>query len=198
MTPATTDGDAFAHALAAERLHNARRLAWLRLVGVAGFFGMPVEYAPLAADGARPHLPGLLAPKYRVTDTGVPEAVEVKRTARLHAAHAWKAFKSGSLSSFAFVDSMGLFFAASLLGDSFSRGSHRADHHERAGLSEIEDQARVPRITSRVDGTPLSVEERCALALTRQHKLELAIAGVAARRDVKPRANKWNVHHLDE
>ena len=67
-------------------------------------------------------------------------------------------------SSFAFVDSMGFFFARSLLDDAFGGGSHRADHHERAGLSEIEDKARVPRITSRVDGTPLSVEDRCRLA----------------------------------
>lgn len=38
MTHPTPDGDAFAHALAAERRFNAERLAWLRLIGVAGFF----------------------------------------------------------------------------------------------------------------------------------------------------------------
>jgi uncharacterized protein YbcC (UPF0753/DUF2309 family) len=59
---------------------------------------------------------------------------------------------------------MGLFFAGSLLCDSFGGGSRRADHHERAGLSEIEDKARMPRLTSRVDGAPLSVEERCQVA----------------------------------
>jgi adenylate cyclase len=34
--------DAFAHALAAERLHNARRLAWFRVLGVSGFFVLTV------------------------------------------------------------------------------------------------------------------------------------------------------------
>lgn len=59
---------------------------------------------------------------------------------------------------------MGLFFAGSLLGDSFGSGSHRAEHHDRAGLSTIEDAARTPRITSRVDGSPVFLEDRCQLA----------------------------------
>ena len=144
----------------------------IQTFGVAGFFGVPIEYVPLASDDARPQLPGILAPKYRVTDTGAPEGLEARRRARLEAAHAWKAFKSSSLSSFAYVDSVGLFFARSLLRDAFSRAArtvlgsnyHDPDHHEHAGLTEIEDKTRVPRITSRVDGTPLSAEERCQIA----------------------------------
>jgi uncharacterized protein YbcC (UPF0753/DUF2309 family) len=136
----------------------------IQTFGVAGFFGVPIEYAPLASDGARPQLPGLFAPKYRVTDTGVPEGLEATRRARLEASHAWKAFKSSSLSSFAFVDSMGLFFAGSLFRDAFSEADHRPEHHEHAGLTELEDKTRMPRITSRVDGTPISVEERCQIA----------------------------------
>src|SRR5262249_37812419 len=81
----------------------------IQTLGVAGFFGVPIEYAQLAADGARPQLPGLLAPKYLVTDTGVPAGLETTRRVRLEASNAWKAFKSSSLSSFAFVDSMGLY-----------------------------------------------------------------------------------------
>src|SRR5581483_9294623 len=80
----------------------------IQTFGAAGFFGIPIEYAQLAADDARPQLPGLLAPKYRVTDTNVPAGLENTRRARLEAANAWKAFKSSSLSSFAFVDSIGL------------------------------------------------------------------------------------------
>jgi uncharacterized protein len=132
--------------------------------GVAGFFGMPIEYAPLAAEGARPQLPGLFAPKYRVTDIGVPEGLEATRRARLEASHAWKAFKSSSLSSFAFVDAMGLFFAGNLFRDAFGRKANRSDHHDRAGLTDVEDKARMPRLTSRVDGLPLSAEERCRIA----------------------------------
>jgi len=141
----------------------------IETIGVAGFFGVLVEYAPLASDGARPHLPALLAPKYRVTDTGIADGLDATRRARLDAAHAWKAFKSSALSSFAFVDTMGLFFARSLFRDAFSTAppgleARRVDHHERAGLKDLEDRSRRPRLTSLVDGTPISTEERCQIA----------------------------------
>jgi uncharacterized protein YbcC (UPF0753/DUF2309 family) len=97
----------------------------------------------------------------------VPDGLEAKRRARLDAAHAWKAFKSSSLSSFSFVDAVGLFFAGNLFRDAFRGERYRADHeHDRAGLKEVEDQTRKPRLTSRVDGAPLSVEERCEIAAT--------------------------------
>jgi uncharacterized protein YbcC (UPF0753/DUF2309 family) len=138
--------------------------AGIQTFGAAGFFGVPIEYAQLASDGARPQLPGILAPKYRVTDTHVPAGLEKSRRARLHAANAWKAFKSSSLSSFAFVDSMGLFFARDLYRDAFSEMSRRSDHHDHAGLTDDEDKARLPRITSHVDGGEVSLADRCQLA----------------------------------
>ena len=136
----------------------------IQTLGVAGFFGVPVEYAPLAADEARPQLPGLLAPRYRVTDTGTPNRLAASRRGRLNASNAWKAFKSSSLSSFAFVDAMGLFFGRSLARDAFRGERHRANEHERAGLTPIEDQKRRPRLTSHLDGEPLSAETRCEIA----------------------------------
>jgi uncharacterized protein YbcC (UPF0753/DUF2309 family) len=132
--------------------------------GAAGFFGVPIEYAQLASDAARPQLPGILAPKFRVTDTNVPKGLEKARRARLEAASAWKAFKSSSLSSFAFVDSMGLFFAGALYRDAFSDVKRRSDDPDHAGLSDAEDSSRMPRITSHVDGTAVSAAERCQLA----------------------------------
>lgn len=132
--------------------------------GCAGFFGLPAEYLPLAADRARPQLPGLFAPKYRITDTGVPNGLEAKRRGRLQAAQAWKAFKSTGLSSFAFVDAMGLVFAVDVFGEALGRKArHKADF-ERAGLHPPEDKTRTPRLTSTVDGAPVSLEDRCDLA----------------------------------
>lgn len=136
----------------------------LQTLGAAGFFGVPLEYAQLAADDARPQLPGILAPKYRVTDTHAPDGLEKTRRARLESAHAWKAFKSSSLSSFAFVDSIGPFFARNLYRDAFSRNEVRPEHHDHAGLTESENQTRLPRVTSHVDGTPVSSDERCQIA----------------------------------
>jgi uncharacterized protein YbcC (UPF0753/DUF2309 family) len=136
----------------------------VQTLACAGFFGLPIEYAPLAADHARPRLPGLMAPTYRITDAGLPESAAATRTSRLQAAHAWKAFKSSSLSSFAFVDAWGLFFGRSLFDETFGRASRETDHHDRAGLTAAEVQARTPKLTGRVDGTAISAEERCALA----------------------------------
>jgi uncharacterized protein YbcC (UPF0753/DUF2309 family) len=136
----------------------------IQTLGVAGFFGLPIEYAPLAADDARPQLPGILVPKYRVTDTDAPHGLEETRRARLDAAYAWKAFKSSSLSSFAFVDAMGPFFARNLFRDSLGKDEHRSDHSERAGLTEVEDRTRKPRLTSRVDGSRPAAEERRGIA----------------------------------
>jgi hypothetical protein len=136
----------------------------IQTLGVAGFFGVPIEYEQLASDEARPQLPGLLAPRYRVTDTGVPKGLEATRRARLDASHAWKAFKSSSLSSFAYVDAVGLFYARYLIEDTFRPEKHPADHHDRAGLTAAEDQTRMPRLTSTVDGVPLTTEQRCEIA----------------------------------
>lgn len=134
----------------------------IQTIGLAGFFGLPIEYQQLAADDARPQLPGLLVPKYRVTDTGVPTGLGAKRRARLDTYNAWKAFKSSSLSSFAYVDAVGLFFARYLFKDSFR--ADRADHPDHAGLNDSENRTRMPRLTSDVEGEPLTTEVRCELA----------------------------------
>ncbi|MGE0869172.1 MAG: YbcC family protein [Kofleriaceae bacterium] len=138
----------------------------IQTLGVAGFFGIPIEYAQLAADDARPQLPGLLAPKYRVTDTGVPRSLEAKRRARLDAAYAWKAFKSSSLSSFAYVDAVGLFFARTLFRDAFRAERYRAEYRDRPGRTESEVQTRLPRLTGHLDGEPIKADERCEIAAT--------------------------------
>jgi uncharacterized protein YbcC (UPF0753/DUF2309 family) len=136
----------------------------IQTLSCAGFFGLPIEYAPLAADGARPQLPGLLGPRYRVTDTGTAKSLEALRSSRLQADHAKRAFKSSSLSSFAYVDVMGFYYGKTMLDEIFSRKSREHEHHESAGLSHAESETRTPRLTSHLDGTPLTAEERCALA----------------------------------
>ena len=136
----------------------------IQTLGVAGFFGVPIEYVQLAADEPRPQLPGLLAPAYQVTDTGVPAGLEATRRARLDALSSWKAFKSSSLSSFAYVDAVGLFFARNLFRDAFRAEKHPVEHHDRAGLTQGEDATRHPRLTSHVGGEPITADERCQLA----------------------------------
>jgi uncharacterized protein len=136
----------------------------IQTFGAAGFFGVPIEYAQLASDDPRPQLPAILAPKYRATDTNVAPGLERTRRARLETANAWKAFKSSSLSSFAYVDALGLLFARNLYRDAFGDSVRRIDHHDHIGLTDGEDKTRVPRVTSHVDGSEIAPAERCQLA----------------------------------
>jgi uncharacterized protein YbcC (UPF0753/DUF2309 family) len=136
----------------------------IQTFGAAGFFGVQIEYEQLSADDPRPQLPGILAPKYRVTDTNVPAGLEHTRRARLDALAAWKSFKSSSLSSFAFVDSVGPFFGRYLYRDAFSAKPVPLDHHDQAGLTESENQTRLPRLTSNVAGAAVSTDELCGIA----------------------------------
>jgi uncharacterized protein YbcC (UPF0753/DUF2309 family) len=92
------------------------------------------------------------------------KGLEGKRRGRLYATQAWKAFKSTALSSFAFVDAMGLFFAVDLFGESFGRKARRAAEHEHAGLEPAEEKTRTPRLTSTIDDKPIPLEDRLRLA----------------------------------
>jgi len=135
----------------------------VQTLGFAGFFGLPVEYQPLASTATRPQLPGLLAPRLRVTDTGVPEEVASRRERRLDLGSIWKQFKTGAASGFSFVEAMGLFYAGKLVSDSLGLG-RPMPLPERAGLSEAEHARRKPRLTGVAGGGELGLAARCELA----------------------------------
>lgn len=133
----------------------------VQTLGFAGFFGMPIEYQPLGGSTARPQLPGLLAPRLRVTDVGTPAGLAERRRERLAVGSAWDGFKASAASGFSFVEAMGPLFAGKLFGDAFGRG-RRAP--EGAGLRPAEDAARKPRLTALAGGGTLELEARCELA----------------------------------
>lgn len=93
-------------------------------LGVAGFFGMPIEFVPLGhADGSA-QCPVLLAPTITVREgvrgASPQEEVAIAQASRLRrrVAAAWKWFKLAAVSSFAFVESMGWTYAIKLVADS--------------------------------------------------------------------------------
>lgn len=61
---------AFCIDVRSERMRRAIEAVWpaVQTVGFAGFFGLPVAYAPLGASASRPQLPALLAPSLALTD----------------------------------------------------------------------------------------------------------------------------------
>jgi hypothetical protein len=79
--------------------------------GFAGFFGLPIQYAPLGTEAMRPQLPGLLAPALTVTDTcgnpSLDQKIAADRQARLASVAATKAFERLPGSAFGLVESVG-------------------------------------------------------------------------------------------
>ncbi|MGB5809682.1 MAG: DUF2309 domain-containing protein, partial [Polyangiales bacterium] len=92
-------------------------------IGFAGFFGFPIEYVPIGQRKGAAQCPVLLEPKFVVRETVAgtdsDEQTEILglRLLRRRAAKAWKTFKGSAVSSFVYVETAGLMYAAKLLGD---------------------------------------------------------------------------------
>ena len=127
----------------------------VQTLGFAGFFGLPVDYRSIGAATARPQLPGLLAPRLHLVDTGVDD-VAADRAARLQHKSVWGAVKTAPSSTFAFVEAFGLVSLAGLIADSF--GWSKRTRTDDEGLSAEAARRRKPRL-SLVD-----VDERADLA----------------------------------
>lgn len=85
--------------------------------GFAGFFGLPVAYRAAGSDAVADHLPVLLAPSLRATNHGSAGSEAALRVAD-RTVRAWGRFRQAAVSSFAFVEAVGLAYAAKLLRDS--------------------------------------------------------------------------------
>jgi uncharacterized protein len=93
-------------------------------IGFAGFFGFPIEYIPIGRSRGGAQCPVLLTPAFTVCEAvhGADAETETEvlglRLLRRRAAKAWKSFKLSAVSSFTFVEAMGLTYAAKIVGDS--------------------------------------------------------------------------------
>lgn len=166
----------------------------VQTLGFAGFFGLPIAYQPLGAADARPQLPGLLAPQLLVTDTGVARAEAAHRGSHVELARSWRSFKTGAMSAFAFVEAMGLTYAAKLLADSL--GLIAPVHDADAGLSRNAARRRKPRLAGTVNHEPMEVGARCdlaagvlrAMSLTRNFARLVLLAGHGSETRNNPHA----------
>lgn len=96
-------------------------------LGFAGFFGLPVAHRPTASDLVEARLPVLLSPRLRSHSCTIPAKDTMQRiTAR--AVRAVGRFRQAAVSSFAFVEAAGPFYAAKLLRDALGLGPvHSSD-----------------------------------------------------------------------
>ncbi|MDX2050909.1 MAG: DUF2309 domain-containing protein [Polyangiaceae bacterium] len=139
--------------------------ARVQTLGFAGFFGLPIEYAPLGTELVQAQLPGLLAARLRVTDTVTSPRSESglreRRLSRLGLTQSWLGFQRASNSGFAFVEALGLGYAWKLARDSFGLGAPTPLHE--AGLKADEVAELRPRLVSNVAGGTLDLKTRVEL-----------------------------------
>jgi uncharacterized protein YbcC (UPF0753/DUF2309 family) len=152
---------------ALEREHSS-----VATIGFAGFFGAAIEYVPLGHAHGGAHCPVLLAPRHVVPESvagaGADETAELLglRLMRRRAAKAWKSFRVAAVSSFAFVETMGLGYALKLVTDTL--GITRTVTHPNDDGLDSDVRARLaPRLDAehrdgRDVGMPLA--DRIALA----------------------------------
>jgi len=139
-----------------------REYAEARTLGFAGFFGLPLAYAPLVGR-PRPQLPGLLSASLIAEDVGPErEASTMRERARRAALQSWRQFAEGVPSAFPYVEAMGFGAGLHLIRASFAPDEHRGDPL-RAG-HDATDAVLAPALTTHADGRPLDDDARAALA----------------------------------
>ncbi len=146
----------------------------VQTIGFAGFFGFPIEYVPVGRDYGGAHCPVLFTPKFTVHETvkgAGKEGADVIRRLRLmrwRTAKAWKSFKLSAVSSFGFVESMGLLYLIKLAGDSLGV-TRPVAHPKTSGLSGAVVQRLEPQIepaTINDSHTSFAIDARIAMAET--------------------------------
>ena len=165
---------AFCIDVRSEIFRRALETVWpeAETVGFAGFFGFPIEFVPIGQTRGGAQCPVLLRPAFTVCEAVADAPVEEEtrildlRLLRRRAAKAWKAFKLSAVSSFAFVETVGLTYAIKIVSDSLGF-TRPAPDPNLDGL----DFNVIPRIGPRLEPrqvgekqTGLSSEQRLAMA----------------------------------
>ena len=144
----------------------------IQTIGFAGFFGFPIEYVPIGNTRGGAQCPVLLKPNVVVCEAVAGATAEQEaqilsvRLLRRRAVKAWKAFKLSAVSSFTYVETIGLSFVAKIAGDSLGWTRPVPDPN-RDGLDESAAQRLGPRLEPHiVDGrqTGFAPETRIAMA----------------------------------
>ncbi|MBI1251788.1 MAG: DUF2309 family protein [Alphaproteobacteria bacterium] len=144
----------------------------IETIGFAGFFGFPIEYVPIGNARGGAQCPVLLKPSVIVCEAikGASDeeetAILTMRRLRRRAAKAWKGFKHAAVSSFTYVESIGLSFAAKIVGDAFGLTRPAPDPNSD-GLSKSDVARLGPRIApATIEGreTGFAPEGRVAMA----------------------------------
>lgn len=127
--------------------------------GFAGFFGMAVDYTPTAQFVGENQCPVLIPSGPKVSDAfdnqeSFNKVYKAKKTQQQYT-KAWKSFKSGAVSGFSFVSSLGLIYVPKLISDSFGI-TRPVTHPNQHGLNKALEEEKTVNLE-------ISLEEQVAM-----------------------------------
>ena len=152
--------------------------------GFAGFFGLPIAYAPVGSALTRPQLPGLLSPALCVTestgDAHLAQVLAAKRRSALQWRARWEQFRAAPASGFSFVESLGLLYGGKLVKQSLPSGATPA-RWEDAGLPTEEAAKLRPQmpqaLSAPAEGAAIAKSVLTAMGLVRDFAPLVLLAG---------------------
>ncbi|MEZ5572743.1 MAG: DUF2309 domain-containing protein [Halioglobus sp.] len=137
------------------RRHFEAQSSRIQTLGFAGFFGLPISYAPLGTAATRPQLPGLLAPSIAITDSAGDAAkdqqITGRRTAYLKRLLGWRTFASVPLSTFTMVETLGISYLQKLVRRSIPDTAPLASQDD-LGLSQASVTSLRPTLNAQAAG----------------------------------------------
>ncbi|GET22619.1 YbcC family protein [Prolixibacter denitrificans] len=95
----------------------------VQTMGVAGFFGFPVEHVPIGHETGENQCPVLIPAKTKVMEV-IPEIEAHQKAVKQRLLHhqvekAWKSFKKGAVSCFSFMGPVGISYLPKMYTDAF-------------------------------------------------------------------------------
>jgi len=128
----------------------------LDTLGFAGFFGLPIAYRERGTALIQPQLPGLIAPRYWVSEA--PAATDSGRQRALHEQKRWQAVRQNASSAFSFVETLGLLYGAKLIRRTLQRKSS-----EKISATQSQQQPALELYVDPSLSQTVSLEEQVAL-----------------------------------
>lgn len=152
--------------------------------GFAGFFGLPIAYAPVGSALTRPQLPGLQAPALCVTestgDAPLAQVLARQRRSALQWRARWEQFRAAPASGFSFVESLGLLYGAKLVKQSLPSGATPA-RWEDTGLPAAQAARLRPQMPQALnapdEGAAIAHRVLTAMGLVRDFAPLVLLAG---------------------
>ena len=139
----------------------------IETVGFAGFFGFALEYVPVGRMQGNAQCPVLLSPSVTVCE-GLAHAhgdeedvVLARRLLRRRATKAWKGFKLAAVSTFAFVETIGLGFLVKIASNALATArpapDPRTDGLNAVAVMRLAPKLEAREVAGRMSGFPPSL-----------------------------------------